>query len=73
MLDLFVLQGQLMFESVGNFPAPAFFNVNETSGVITIAKSLTQDGLNTANYKVCFVFTERVKLRITVTFIVFWL
>ena len=42
----------LQYESVGNYPAPSFFNINETTGIITVARPLTEDSLQTPEYKV---------------------
>lgn len=42
----------LQFEKIGMYPAPSFFDVNMTSGIVTASRPLTEDALQTNPYRV---------------------
>lgn len=52
-------QGRITYAAQGYYPADAFFTVNETSGVITLTKSLTSDPDLLQSYRVRY-FRQKV-------------
>ena len=42
----------ILYEVVGNYPAPSFFAINATTGVISLQRDLKQDYERQAEYKV---------------------
>ena len=44
------IRGEVQYESIGLYPAQSFFNVNITTGVVTLAQSLKDDGFARQEY-----------------------
>ncbi|XP_060080745.1 protocadherin Fat 4-like, partial [Ylistrum balloti] len=64
--------GEIMYETVGDYPAQSFFGVNNKSGEVTIIRDLRQDGLNLLSYtlKVVAYDTGKPSLRRTGTVVI---
>ncbi|VDH99244.1 protocadherin Fat 4, partial [Mytilus galloprovincialis] len=43
--------GMLQFEKIGMYPAPSFFDVNMTTGIVTASRPLTEDALQSNPYR----------------------
>ncbi|XP_035826838.1 protocadherin Fat 4-like [Aplysia californica] len=69
------LRGQVMYESIGLYPAQSFFTVNMTTGLVTIAQSLREDGFARTEYTlrvVCYdsvVPSQRTPVDLTIAII----
>ncbi|KAK3089813.1 hypothetical protein FSP39_006721 [Pinctada imbricata] len=44
------LRGSIVYQVTGNYPAPTFFEVNSTTGLIFLARPVSQDSLLTTTY-----------------------
>ena len=49
---MFVFQDRIVYEKVGDYPAPSFFDVNYETGVITTSKNLFPRPPDGSNYVV---------------------
>lgn len=45
-------QGGMQYEITGNYPAPDFFGIEKSSGMITLLKDLRDDSLQLNSYEV---------------------
>ena len=50
--SMFVFQERIVYEKVGDYPAPSFFDVNYETGVITTSKNLFPRPPDGSNYVV---------------------
>ena len=47
-----VLQGRIYYEAIGDYPAPSFFHVDNTTGDVTVRSDLRTDNLQLGVYTV---------------------
>ena len=58
----FSIQGSIIYESIGLYPAQSFFDVNATTGAVRIVQSLKDDGFARTDYTVRFICYTKIEV-----------